>query len=118
MGRYRDDDDDDDRPRRRSQGSDLGGLDYVVPFRNGMALASYYCGVFGLISCFLMGVGGIFGAVPIIFGILGLMKAKQNPEAHGTGHAITGIVLGAIELLTGCGTIGFILYGIFTSPVR
>src|SRR5262245_58421927 len=106
MPRDRDDYDDDDLPRRKKS-SNLGGLDYVIPFRNGMALASYYCGVFGIIGCFLLGVGGLFGVVPIILGILGMMAASKNPEAHGRGHAITGIVLGTIELLTGCSTVGF-----------
>ena len=83
-------------------------MDAVIPFRNGMALAAYYCGVFGLIACFI-GLG-FFGIVPIILGILGLLKAKADPEARGSAHAWTGIVLGAIEVLTGCGIVGFIIF--------
>lgn len=102
---YDDDDDDDDRPHRKTSG---GGVDAVIPFRNGMALAAYYCGVFGLISCFL-GLG-FFGIVPIILGVLGLQKAKRDPEARGLVHAWTGIILGTFELLTGCGIVGLIIY--------
>src|SRR5438876_673791 len=43
-----DDEQDDNRPRRkRSRG---GTLSRVVPYRNVMALAAYYCGFGGLIS--------------------------------------------------------------------
>ena len=107
--RRRDDDDyedpEDRRPRRRRNGSDAtGGL---IPYKNAKALASYYCGVFGLISCFL--VLGIFGIVPIVLGFMGLKYAKQHPEAKGQAHAITGIVLGILEVLTFLGTIAVII---------
>lgn len=82
----------------------------AIPFRNGMALAAYYCGVFGLIGCFLFGVGGLFGIVPVILGILGLQKANADPEARGRGHAWVGILLGMLELLTGCGAVGYIIF--------
>lgn len=99
--RRRDDDEDDDRPRRRRRddddeaearrsGSDAtGGL---IPYKNGKALAAYYCGVFALIPC----VGGVLGVLAIVFGFLGLSHAKKFPEARGQAHAITGIVLGVI----------------------
>ena len=108
-----DDDDDDDHPRKRRPSS--GGVDSIIPYNNVLALAAYYCGVFGLISCFLFGVGGLFGIVPLILGVLGLMKANKDPEARGSVHAWVGIGLGALEMLVGLGTIGFILYGIFTA---
>jgi hypothetical protein len=110
-----DDDEDDDRPRRRNiQRSDDGGLGTVIPYRNGMALAAYYAGIFGLISCFL-GPLAVFGAVPLILGVLGLKKAKADSEARGTAHAWAGIVLGAVELLCGCGAAGFIGFAILKS---
>ena len=105
-----DDEDEDDRPRRKKKSG--GGIDNVIPFRNGMALASYYFGVFGLIGCFLFGVGGLIGIVPIGLGIMGLMKAGKDPEARGRVHAWVGIGLGALEVLTGCGTLGFFGYSI------
>lgn len=112
-----DDDDDDDRPRRIRRDHDVG-IDAVIPFRNGMALASYYCGVFGLIGCFLLGVGGIFGIVPIVFGVLGLVRASRDPEARGRVHAWVGIALGALEVLTACGVVGLFIYGILNDPHR
>lgn len=83
-----------ERPRkpRRQGGGD--GLARVVPYRNGAALAAYYCGVFGLIP-----VLGIFLApIAFILGIIGFAKARKDPQARGTGHAIAGIVLGIIDI--------------------
>lgn len=97
---YDDEDDDDDRPRRRKIKKSDDPVASVIPYKNGMALAAYYTGIFGLITC-LFGLG-IFGIVPIVLGILGLKKAKEDPGAHGTAHAWTGIILGGIQLL-GCG---------------
>jgi hypothetical protein len=107
------DDDDDDRPRRRSvrrSSPDDGGVGIVIPYRNGMALMAYYFGIFGLILCFLGGVPGILGIVPITLGILGLKKASNDPDAHGSAHAWIGIALGALEVLTGCGAAGFFIF--------
>jgi hypothetical protein len=114
------DDEDDDRPRRRrrDEPDELAGINTVIPFRNGMALTSYYCGVFGLISCFIFGVGGLFGVVPVILGILGLIKARQDPKASGSVHAWVGIALGMLEVLTGCGTIGVFSLGLLQDRGR
>lgn len=104
--RYRDDDDPDEPYRRRPEGDATGG---VIPYKNPKALAAYYCGVFGLISvvlCF-----GIFGVVPIVLGFMGLKHAKKYPEARGQAHAITGIVLGSLEVLS---FLGIIVFGLIS----
>jgi hypothetical protein len=101
--RYRDEDDDLDDPyHRRPETDATGGL---IPYKNPKALTAYYTGVFGLISIVLC--LGIFGVVPIVFGVMGLKYAKKHPEARGQGHAITGIVLGIIEVLCFLGVIVF-----------
>jgi hypothetical protein len=86
---------DDPVPGRREQPKKPNGDGFatVVPYRNGAALAAYYLGVFGLIP----GVGFLLGPIALIFGIVGLVKARKNPKAHGTGHAIIGILLGLID---------------------
>jgi Domain of unknown function (DUF4190) len=110
---YRRDEYEDEEPegrrvrRRRDEGDATGGL---IPYKNGKALASYYCGVFGLISCFLL--LGIFGIVPVVLGFLGLSYAKQHPEARGQAHAIVGIILGTIEVLTFFAQVGLIIMSI------
>lgn len=80
-------------PRRRPARSGGDGFATVVPYRNGAALIAYYLGVFGLIPI----LGFVFGPAAIILGVIGLVKARKNPQAHGTGHAIAGIVLGVID---------------------
>lgn len=107
--RRRDDDDDDydDRRRRRREGDATGGL---IPYKNAKALISYYCGVFGLISCFML--LGVFGIVPIILGFQGLRHANRYPESSGKAHAIIGIVLGSLEVLTFLGQIVFVVIAV------
>lgn len=103
--RRRDEDDDyedeDDRPRRRrryveeddeSDAEDATSI--IVPYKNGPALAAYYCGVFGLIPI----AGFVLGPIAIVLGILGILRVRRNPRTHGTGHAIAGIVLGLFDI--------------------
>jgi uncharacterized protein YqgC (DUF456 family) len=81
------DEDEDERPRRRKGG---GGMSHVVPYTNPMALAGYYCGFGALLPV----LGCFLGPLAVVLGIMGVIRARQNPEAHGTAHAITGILLG------------------------
>jgi hypothetical protein len=97
-----DDFEDDDRPRRRRPPQTDDGVSTVIPYRNGPALAGYYCGVFSLIPC----LGLILGPIALVLGILGLRAVKRTPEAKGTAHAIVAIVLGGLVLL---GHIGIIV---------
>ena len=94
--RYNDEDDEDqiDEP-----------VSTIIPYRNGWALAAYYCGVFGLIPC----VGNVLGPIALVLGILGLRRVKTHPAAKGTGHAIAGIVLGGIETVLYWGAVLFLL---------
>ncbi len=84
-----DEEEEEDRPRRRKGG---GGVSHVVPYTNPMALAGYYCGFGSLLPL----LGCLLGPLAIILGIMGFMNARKNPEAHGTAHAITGILLGVV----------------------
>ncbi|MBY0524094.1 MAG: DUF4190 domain-containing protein [Gemmataceae bacterium] len=85
----------------RPQGRPEPGLDVrqpdnpmstLIPYTNPKALIAYYCGVFSLIPV----LGAFLGPAALILGILGLRYVGANPSAKGTGHAIAGIVLGAI----------------------
>ncbi len=64
----------------------------LVPYRNKAALAAYYLGLFSIIPC----VGLPLGIAAVVLGIMGLKRAKQNPEAKGKIHAWVGIILGGI----------------------
>ncbi len=72
-----------------------GGLSYIIPFRNGWALAAYYVGIFSLIPIF----GIILGPLAIIFGCLGLRHASRHANAHGRVHAIVGVILGSLVVI-------------------
>jgi hypothetical protein len=105
--RRRDEDDEDDRLRRRfrrdeEEGDATGGL---IPYKNGLALGSYYTGVFSLIPC----VGLVLGPIAIVLGFLGLNYANKHPRARGKAHAIVGIVLGVLVLLGHVGLFGLML---------
>jgi hypothetical protein len=91
--RRREEDDEDDYDEDR--GGDDNPMSYVVPYKNGMALGAYYCGVFSIIP----GLGNVLGPIAFILGILGWNYAKKHPTAHGTGHAIFGIIAGLITTL-------------------
>lgn len=96
------------RPRRRDFEQPDEPIATLIPYKNPKALAAYYCGVFGLIPC----VGLILGPVALILGILGVRYVNANPTAKGTGHAIAGIVLGALELLFNWGALIFMLVAV------
>jgi hypothetical protein len=126
--RREDDEDDDDRPRRKR--SRDGGGSGIIPYRNPLALIAYYSGFGSLISILgsvalamltigqrvnvlligilMFGVGGLLALLAVICGILGLTYVNKHPKARGTGHAVTGLIMGGIEILA---LIGLILFG-------
>ena len=84
--------------RRRKKGeADHGDrLTTLIPFRNTVALAAYYCGVFALVPL----VGGlVLGPAAFVLGILGLRRVQADPRIKGTGHAVAGVVLGALTFV-------------------
>jgi hypothetical protein len=96
----REDDDYDDYDDTRGAGTDEA-VATIIPYRNPLALAAYYCGVFSLIPC----VGLALGPTALVLGILGLRASRRNAKAHGMGHAITGIVLGSLTSLANWGIV-------------
>jgi hypothetical protein len=116
--RRHEEDEEDDRPRRKR--SRDGAMSGIIPYRNVLALVAYYCGFGSLIAILggiaiamatiggrnspilifiLIGVGGLLALLGIILGILGLTYVGKHPEAKGTGHAITGIIMGSLEII-------------------
>lgn len=79
-----------------------------LPRNNPRALYAFRCGVYGLIPF----AGLVFGPMALLAGILGLRHAKSNPHDKGASHAVTGIVLGAVELLANWLGLGLILVGL------
>jgi hypothetical protein len=134
--RYEEEDDEDDRSRppakRRREGEPYSAL---IPYRNVPALIGYYCGMCGLIAILggmalilfnpvnpqwagiiyfgvMNGLGGILALSGIILGIVGMVYAGRNPRSRGMGHAITGMVLGILEIL---GLLAILIFGVMMS---
>lgn len=66
----------------------------MIPTKNMPSLLSYYFGVFGLVPI----IGLPLTIAAIILGFVGLKQYKKNPTPGAKGHAITGIVLGCVQL--------------------
>ena len=66
-------------------GDSTGGL---IPYKNVPALVGYYVSILGMLPCFPLGIAAF------VLGIMGLQKAKRNPEVRGQVHAWIAIVLG------------------------
>ena len=99
-----DDEDDDYRLRPRDD-----GISTLIPYKNVRALVAYYFGVFSLIPC----LGALLGPAALILGILGLRFVSANPSAKGTGHAVAGVVLGALTALANWAGIVILLVGLW-----
>jgi hypothetical protein len=99
--RPRRDRDYDDEYDRRDEGP--SGVETIIPYKNPMGLIAYYLGVFSFIPC----VGLLLGPAALILGILGVRASKANSRAGGTGHAISGIVMGALTSLLNYGVVAF-----------
>jgi hypothetical protein len=77
----------------------------IIPYKNARALVAYYLGVFSLIP-----IAGLFlGPPAVLFGILGIRYVSKHPTAHGTGHALAGIILGSLTSLANWGLVILIL---------
>ena len=63
--------------------------------RSGWAIAAGYL---GLVSFFPL-LGILTGILAIIFGIVAISDIRKNPEKHGMGRAIFGIIAGLIGLV-------------------
>ena len=68
------------------------GLNTLIPYRNGLALAAYYCGIFSLIPC----LGLVLGVVALVLGVMGWRRYRAQPACGGSVHAWVGIVLGGL----------------------
>lgn len=98
---------------RTPQPSD-GGVSQIVPYRNPMALAAYYMGVFSVIP-----VIGVILAIPaVIFGVKGLKFAKLNPQAQGKAHAWIGVIGGGVFGLLWLGLIATMAIVLLMNALR
>jgi hypothetical protein len=90
--------------------ADDGGVSTIIPYKNGWALASYYCGVFSLIPL----AGHLLGPLALLFGILGLVRVSKYPTARGTAHAVVGLILGLLTTVVWWGLTAVVVVGLST----
>lgn len=62
----------------------------LIPYKNSMALLSYYTGILGLFPCI-----PVLGIAALVMGIMGLQAYRRDPSIKGVVHAWIGIILGA-----------------------
>ena len=82
----------------------LAGL---IPYKNWPALAGYYLGLFSLFP--LLGLP--LGITAIVFGVMGLRRAIENPMVRGKGHAITALICGTLFSLMNIAIIVVLILG-------
>src|SRR5207248_1191730 len=92
--------------------ADDGGVSTLIPYKNGWALAAYYCGVFSLVPL----LGHLLGPLALLFGILGLVRVSKYPTAKGTAHAIVGLILGLLTTVAWWGLTA--LFVVFLSQLK
>jgi Domain of unknown function (DUF4190) len=76
---------------------------------NGWAIASFVCGLVGMVLFFVPLIGGTVALLGIIFGGIGISRSKQV-SGRGKGRAVAGIVCGSL------GIAGAIAYVVFAVP--
>jgi hypothetical protein len=68
---------------------------------NSLAVASFVCGILGLVPFW---VGFILCVAAIVMGAFGIQQANRLPDQRGKGLAIAGLVLGIVFIVpAGCG---------------
>ncbi|MEU4339789.1 DUF4190 domain-containing protein [Nocardia sp. NPDC023852] len=68
------------------------------PKGRGLAITALVLGILGLLSCWTVVGGYLFGIFALIFGVVALVKARSG-TAGGTGMAIAGLILGVLGLI-------------------
>lgn len=69
-----------------------------------MATASLVLGIISIVTFWTFGFGVLLGILAIIFGVLGINRAKELPHQFNLGRAKAGLITGIL------GTIGGILF--------
>jgi hypothetical protein len=80
---------------RASLDEENGEQASYIPYENPKALAAYYLGIFAMVPI----LGLLLAPCAIVLGILGLRKARTNPQIKGGVHAAIGVTLGVLSLI-------------------
>lgn len=80
----------------------------VGPKNDGMSIAGLVCGISGLATLVLCGIGLIPAILGVVFGVIGMKKVDaSNGSLQGRGMALAGAICGAVAIGL------FVLYMIF-----
>lgn len=78
--------------------------------RNGLGVAALITGILGLFGSCSVVFGVLLGIVAIIFGFVGLGRAKRG-QANNGGIATAGIVLGALAIIVSIAWVAWVFKG-------
>ena len=84
----------------------------VMPTKNPASIVSYYCGVFGLVPI----IGFPLSINAVISGHKAMKLWRIQPTPGAKGHAMTGLILGYIELAVFAAFAIFVAYVISQAP--
>lgn len=76
---------------------------------NGLGTAAMVIGIISVVGFCLYGVNIILGILALIFGIIGLGRAKRG-EATNRGMALAGVILGSVGIVVGAAILGVIIW--------
>jgi hypothetical protein len=69
------------------------GMRMLIPVgRSGWAIASGYLGLLAVLPF----IGSLFGVGALVTGIAAIRDIRRNPQRHGMGRAIFGIIMGVV----------------------
>ncbi|MFG3403904.1 DUF4190 domain-containing protein [Streptomyces sp. NPDC048142] len=81
---------------------------------NGLGTAAMVIGIISVVGFCLYGVNIILGILALIFGIIGLGRAKRG-EATNRGMALAGVILGSVGIVVGAVILGLIIWAAASS---
>ncbi|WP_424570155.1 DUF4190 domain-containing protein [Streptomyces sp. CH-036] len=84
---------------------------------NGLGTAAMVIGIISVVGFCLYGLNIILGILALIFGIIGLGRAKRG-EATNRGMALAGVILGSVGIVVGAALLGVIIWAATTADDR
>lgn len=81
---------------------------------NGLGTAAMVIGIISVVGFCLYGINIILGILALIFGIIGLGRAKRG-EATNRGMALAGVILGSVGIVVGAAFLGLVIWAATTS---
>ncbi|MEU5283237.1 DUF4190 domain-containing protein [Streptomyces sp. NPDC020755] len=86
-----------------------GPVGWAPAPNNGLGTAAMVIGIVSVVGFCLYGVNIILGILALIFGIIGLGRAKRG-EATNRGMALAGVILGSVGIVVGAAILGLIIW--------